>query len=113
MPKSMRVNPKALDSIMSHPNHWWKFVVSDHSDWQRILDDFAYVFSEDSPRFDDKEKHQSSAEEERARIVLMPAGSTQDELIETSQTGWDMAVKHNVRYTDRYQVRVWNMATGK
>ena len=109
MPFSMRVNKDALDQITSHPNHWWKFVVAEEEDWNEIMEDFAYLFSP----HDDSIEEQLRAQAERARIVLMPAGSTQDELIETSQLAWDMAVKHNVRFTDRHQVRVWNMATGK
>ncbi len=99
MPRSMRVNTKALDAIMAHPNHWWKIVVSHPDDWYGFMQDYAHVFNQGSS--------------ETSRIIVMPAGSTQEELRETSQVAWDMAVRHNARYTDRYQVRVWNMATGK
>ena len=105
MPLSMRVRRQALDLIMSHPNHWWKFVVSDDKDWDEIMEDYAHVFGpEDSNEY----RHLR----ERSRIILMPAGSSTPELKETCQKTWEMATKHNVRYCDRYQVRVWEMATG-
>ena len=98
MPYSMRVRPEALDQIAAHPNHWWKFVVSAPEDLEYALKDYAHVLSR---------------LEERARIVVMPAGSTTEELNQTSQMAWDLATKYNVRYSDRLQVRVWEMATGK
>ncbi|MCA1800080.1 MAG: hypothetical protein LC650_02155 [Actinobacteria bacterium] len=100
MPFSMRVRPDALEQIRQHPNHWWKFVVSQKSDWSEIMEDYGPALFYKYP-------------EELNRIILMPAGSTTPELRETAQAAWDMAVEHNVRFCDRYQVRVWEMATGK
>lgn len=98
MPFSMRVRKAALDQIMSHANHWWKFVVSSEEDWASIIEDYDYVLRDPL---------------ERRRVLLMPAGSTTRELKMCDQLVWNLAVRHNVRYTDRFQVRVWEMATGK
>ncbi len=100
MPYSMRVRPEALEQIRKHPNHWWKFVVSHERDWTEIMEDYGPDLFHKYP-------------EEMQRIIVMPAGSTTPELNETSQVAWNMAVEHNVRFCDRYQVRVWEMATGK
>lgn len=101
-PLHKRVVPDALDLIrsISNKNYWWKFVVSEKADWDRIMEDYAYLFKD-------------CKRQESLNILLMPAGSTSEELNRTAKLVWQMAVDNNVRYTDRLQVRVWEMATGK
>ena len=93
MPQSTRIIPKALEEINKHQNSWFKLVVSEESDWDEIERDFLPYIDKD-------------------KIILMPAGSTSEELRPSFQTVWELACKHNLRACGRYQVWAWEQTTG-
>jgi organic radical activating enzyme len=41
----------------------------------------------------------------------MPEGQTQEELSKTREMAADMAIKQQVRFTDRLHVTIWDRAT--
>lgn len=85
-----RINPRAIQEIIDHPNSWFKFVVSNEFDWEEIS---QLIGNHNIPY---------------NKIILMPAGATRKELYETGPIAWKMSCDHLVRYCDRYQVRVWD-----
>jgi organic radical activating enzyme len=93
MPRRMRIIPRALDAIAHHHNTWWKFVISEESDFEEFMEDYLPWISLD-------------------RVVLMPAGGSKEELALNNQVVWKLATTHNVRMTLRYQVEVWDKTTG-
>jgi organic radical activating enzyme len=95
----VRIKPDVLRKL-SNPhnnwrnnNSWFKFVISSPEDWDEIERDYlSYI-----------PKHQ---------IILMPEGQTQDELNKNREMVADLAIKHNVRFTDRLHITIWNKKVG-
>ena len=73
----------------------FKFVVSSAEDVDEIFNDFGVGSIID-----------------RNKIVFMPAGSSQDELIQTRLFVAEKARDLGVRYSDRLHVVIWNLKTG-
>jgi 7-carboxy-7-deazaguanine synthase len=93
--KEFRYKPEVLKALSKRPNSWFKFVVKDESDWKEILEDFLI------PELITKDQ-----------IVLMPLGATRDELCENRERVVRMAIKHNVRYSTREHIILWDKKTG-
>ena len=92
MKERVRLKPEILKHMSSLENAWFKFVITSSSDWNEIEYDFL-------PHI------------KKSQIILMPEGVTQDELNASREMVADMAISHNVRYCDRYQVLIWNKKT--
>lgn len=92
---SKRYNTKVLKTLGEMRNSWFKFVVAQESDWDEIF-----------------EKYIEAGLITRDRIILMPCGATQEELVETPHIAIALAVKHGVQYSDRLHIRIWNEKTG-
>lgn len=95
MSKKLRYHPEVLKALSKLKNSFFKFVITSEQDWDEIERDFL------EPKLIYKKQ-----------IVLMPEGVTRDELREHYEFTVNMAVKHNVRMTDRLQVTIWNKTTG-
>lgn len=93
MPQAMRLNRRALEEIGSHPNGWFKFVVSRQEDWLEIERDFLPLI-------------------DRKKVILMPAASSLAELEPASRTVWEIASRENVRACTRMHIIAWNKTTG-
>lgn len=88
-----RVKPQILSHMSGLNNSWFKFVISSWDDWSEIEKDFLpYIMKE--------------------QIILMPEGVTQQELNDKREMVADMAIKHNVRFSDRLHITIWNKRTG-
>lgn len=91
--KSFRVCPEILQSLRDLKNSWFKFVICDEDDWFQIEDDFLpYIH-----------KHQ---------IVLMPEANDRKSLEVNREMVVNLAIKHNVRYTSREHIELWNKTVG-
>ena len=94
-PTAFRYQPKILQKLAAIPNSWFKFVVASEKDWQEIKRDFL-----------------DTNFIQRSQIVLMPLGATRQELEHTRQFTVELAVRENVRYSDRLHVILWDKKTG-
>lgn len=90
-PDILRYRPKVIKHISSLNNSWFKFVVNKEEDWDEIQRDFL-----------DKELIN------KKQIVLMPEGASKEELEINRLVAVEIALKHNVRYTTREHVVLWN-----
>ena len=45
MSKERRIVPDAIKSIMSHPNYWFKFVISNEQDIEEFIRDYVIPFN--------------------------------------------------------------------
>lgn len=95
MREKVRIRPEVLKHMGNLPNSTFKFVVTKDEDWDEIDRDFIQT------GFITKDK-----------IVLMPEGQTQDELLKTRGLTADLSIKHGVRFMDRLHVIIWNRKTG-
>lgn len=95
MKSRVRYKPQVLAHTAKAKNSWFKFVVSEESDWEEIQIDFL-----DTNLIS------------RSQVILMPCGEDQKALSGTRELAAEMAVKHNVRFTDRLHVTIWNKKTG-
>lgn len=95
MKRRVRYKPEIISHTSKMQNSWFKFVVSEESDWQEIQEDFL-----DTNLIS------------RNQVILMPCGEDQKALSGTRELAAEMAVKHNVRFTDRLHVTIWNKKTG-
>lgn len=93
--KPSRYKPTILKLLSEQSNSWFKFVVTCPEDWDEIDRDFL------RPELIRK-----------GQIILMPEGDTQDHLLETREMAIQLAITHNVRYSDRLHIVAWNKRTG-
>lgn len=91
----LQYKPEVLKYLSGLDNSWFKFVISNESDWDEIEEKFL------KPELIRKDQ-----------IVLMPEGCTREELQKHYQFVVDMCVKYNVRMTDRMHVTIWNKKVG-
>lgn len=90
-----RVKPLVLSYMSSLHNSWFKFVISEESDWLEIQEQFL-----------------DSGLIRKDQIILMPEGDTQEKLSHSREIAADLAIKHGLRFTDRLHVTIWNKKTG-
>lgn len=95
MDKGRRINPRALNRIMSHHNYWFKFVVSVEDDIKEIEEDFIKPFS---IPFD--------------RVIMMPGLDSQENFHERTAFVLEMAKKYGYIGLTRLHVSAWNRTTG-
>ncbi len=95
MNELVRYKPEVLTKVSGLENSYFKFVITSEEDWQEIKNDFL------DPGCIKKEQ-----------IVLMPEGQTREELQKHYDIAVNIAVRENVRFTDRLHVTIWNKKTG-
>jgi organic radical activating enzyme len=93
--REVRYRPAILSVLSELRNSWFKFVISSEKDWDEIEEDFL------GPRYIKK-----------GQVVLMPVGGSRSELESNRETVVSIAVKHNVRYSTREHVVLWDKMTG-
>lgn len=87
-----RVNVDAIKALnKSRIQTCFKFVITSEDDILELLETYSVGFS---------------------KIVLMPAGSTQEELNKTRPIVVDLAIRTGFRYCDRLHIVIWNKKTG-
>ena len=95
MTKSRRINPEAINSIMSHDNYWFKFVISSEEDLKEINSDFIESFNIPGDR-----------------IIIMPGLDRQEDLFERTKMTLELAKKYGFIGTTRLHVAGWGSVTG-
>lgn len=92
--KDVRINPYALSTFRSFENRTiFKFVIEKREDLDEIFTDYQeHIYT--------------------PQIVLMPAGSSQEELTRTRQLVAELCRDNQLRYSERLHVVIWNMKTG-
>lgn len=94
-PDILRYRPGFLKFMSELPNNWFKFVISCNEDWEEIKSDYL-----------DKDLIK------RDQIILMPMGGSLEELESNRHTVVEIAIRENVRFTDRLHVTLWDILTG-
>ena len=95
MKERARYKPEILKELSEYPNSWFKFVIAEESDWDELKKDFL-----------DTELIRSS------QVILMPEGSSGEELDKKKQFVIDLCMKHNLIFSSRLQVDIWNQSVG-
>ncbi len=96
-PDILRYRPEVLKHVSDLENSWFKFVIdgtsweSAEKDWQEIKEDFL-----------DKGLIYYN------QIILMPLGESQKELNESREITAQLAIRENVRFTDRLHITIWD-----
>lgn len=93
MKERIRYKPTLLKRMSELPNSWFKFVIDCEEDWQEVSEFFLPLIKKE-------------------QIILMPCGSNQEELSQTREVVVELAIKHNVRFSDREHINIWNRKTG-
>jgi len=90
-----RWKPEVIQATSQLPNSWFKFVISNYSDWQEVLKDFI------EPGYISKDQ-----------VILMPEGQNQQQLAKTRDMVASIAVDVNVLFSDRLHITIWDKKTG-
>jgi len=93
--EQFRYIPDLIKKVGELDNSWFKFVISNEDDWFEIEQDFLM-----------------KGLIEPYQIVLMPEGATREQLQKNYNVVVDLAVKYNVKMTDRLHVTIWNKTVG-
>lgn len=95
MDKNRRINPGALERIMSHDNYWFKFVISTEDCLREIEDDFIKPFNIPHDK-----------------VLMMPGLDSQDNYHERTRFCLEMAKKYGYVGLSRLHVSAWDKLTG-
>ena len=95
MPKNRRINPEALERIIEHKKHYFKFVISEERDMEEIVSDFVIPF-DINPK----------------RILMMPGLDRQENYHERTKFCMEMAKKYGYVGLTRLHVSAWDQTTG-
>lgn len=90
-----RINPDAINRIISHPNHQFKFVISNEGDVEELNNDFVTKFNIDP-----------------LNVVLMPGLSKRENFHERTKFSMEMAKKYGYIGLTRLHISAWDMTTG-
>lgn len=90
-----RYKSEVIRRLSELDNSWFKFVVTSNEDWVEI----ERLFLE--PELI-----------KRSQIILMPEGSTREELFDTRELTVQIAIREGVRYSDRLHIILWDKKTG-
>lgn len=93
MKEKIRYKFELIEKISQLPNSWFKFVVGCQEDWEEINITYLPYINKD-------------------QVILMPCGANQEELYETRELVVEIAIKNNVRFSDREHINIWNRKTG-
>lgn len=92
--KQVRINKNALSFFKEEGDKTiFKFVIEKQEDFEEIKTDYLVHISKE-------------------QLVLMPAGSSQEELTQTRQLVAELCRDNQIRYSERLHVVIWNMKTG-
>jgi hypothetical protein len=91
MTAKQRINPEAIQQIMSHSNYQFKFVISNEEDVQELFRDFVLPFG--IPL---------------TNVVCMPGLDSQTDFHERTQFVMEMAKKYRFRALTRLHIAAWN-----
>lgn len=86
--------PETLAAFAATGNAWFKFVIAHESDWEEIR------------------QTAETAGIPRSRILLMPMATTRAELAAARAHVIGICLQHNVRYSDRLHIAVWDSKQG-
>ena len=95
MSKDRRIKPDAIRRIMSHPNYWFKFVISTEECVQEIMEDFIKPF--DIPA---------------KKVLMMPGLDKQIHYHERTKFCMEMGKKYGYTGLTRLHVSAWDQTTG-
>lgn len=95
MDSKRRIVPGALERIMEHHNHWFKFVISEESCLEEIERDFIKPYGI-HPR----------------RVLMMPGLDKRDNYHERTQFCMEMGKKYGYTALTRLHVSAWDQTTG-
>lgn len=87
-----RLKPNVIANLNELKTQY-KFVISGWDDWEEIRNEWSHLVP----------KH---------KIVLMPAGESQDELAKVREVVANIAIANGVKYCDRLHIVLWNQKTG-
>lgn len=90
-----RAQAGPINRIMSHPNYWFKFVVSNEEDMKEIEDDFVKPFK--IPPY---------------RVLMMPGLDARENYHERTLFCMEMAKKYGYTGLTRLHVSAWDRTTG-
>lgn len=90
---SRRINESAIEAISLANNSIFKFVISSESDIKEIFKDYGHIVDMD-------------------RMVLMPAGESQEKLKINREFVANQCIELGVRFSDRLHINIWNLKTG-
>ena len=90
-----RYQPEIIHYLANRYNSWFKFVISQKSDWEEIDEYFI------RPQLI-----------RRDQVILMPMGRTRKELKAHQMIAVTLAIQNNVRYSSREQIVLWGDKTG-
>jgi organic radical activating enzyme len=92
--EDIRLKPKALRAINEDSkDSIFKFVISNLYDYNEIITDFGNYISRD-------------------KVWLMPAGENQKLLNTNKELVANICKEHNLKYTTRLHIEIWNQKTG-
>jgi organic radical activating enzyme len=95
MSLNLRYKPKIIEYLAKLKESYFKFVISKGYDWDEIE---KYYLNTDLIRKD--------------QIVLMPEGSSREELQKNYQTVVNICCENGVRMCDRFHVTIWDKVIG-
>jgi len=95
MEKTRRIKPDAIERIMSHPNYWFKFVISTEECLKEIERDFIKPFNI-PPK----------------KILMMPGLDKQENYHERTKFCMEMGKKYGYTGLTRLHVSAWDQTTG-
>ena len=95
MEKTRRIKPDAIERIMSHPNYWFKFVISTEECLKEIERDFIKPFNI-PPK----------------KILMMPGLDKQENYHERTKFCMEMGKKYGYTVLTRLHVSAWDQTTG-
>jgi 7-carboxy-7-deazaguanine synthase len=95
MSKDRRIKPDAIERIMSHPNYWFKFVISTEECLNEIERDFIKPFNI-PPK----------------KILMMPGLDKQENYHERTKFCMEMGKKYGYTGLTRLHVSAWDQTTG-
>ncbi len=95
MKERARYKPEVISTTAKLANSWFKFVVNSEEDWDEIRRDYLEV-----------------GLVKRDRIILMPEGEDREALRKSYDITAGIAVRENIRMTDRMHITLWDKKTG-
>ena len=93
--KDNRHRPEVLSTFSKNPKAIFKFVIATVDDLQQIREEYIDLYKL-SP----------------ARVWLMPAATSRDQLQRVAGMVFKLCVEHGFNYSPRLQVEVWDQTTG-
>lgn len=90
--REKRYNRNVLIWFANNHKATFKFVIANIQDWNEIVSEYTFL--------------------ERNKIILMPAGETQDKLNVMRQFVVNICIQKTIRFSDRLHITIWNQKTG-